>query len=182
MGIFDWMKKDGPKGPDPINELNLSSIKVGWFVDYDLKTWEVTAANTYDWGEGDVSWEWQLRSGDETVYLELERDDEDYWTLSRKLDFSRLGPGVKEHILAQDDPPEELVFEGRTYFLDETAGGHFLKDGQGLGAPLLRWSYSDEEGKKLLEIEQWGEVEFEASLGIPVAEYQFVNILPRQRH
>ena len=38
--------------------------------------------------------------------------------------------------------------------------------------------YEDESGEKYLAIEQWGETEFEASLGQPVEEYQFSDILP----
>ena len=38
----------------------------------------------------------------------------------------------------------------------------------------------NDPGKKYLGIEQWGENDFEASLGEPVEEYQFTNILPRE--
>jgi hypothetical protein len=61
------------------------------------------------------------------------------------------------------------------------AGGHFYKDGTGPGQELLEWCFEDESGKKLLTIEQWGEDEFEAFIGEQVEEYQFSNILPRER-
>lgn len=180
MGIRDFFKKEEPSGPDVTKDLVLTNMKVGWMVDYDMKTWEVTAYNTYSWGEDDLSHEWQLRCGDDLVYLELESDDEDDWSLNRKVAFSRLGAGIKEHILENDDPPDEIVFDGATYYLEEMGGGHFLKGGQEPGKPLLRWSYEDEEGERYLGIEQWGEDDFEASTGQPVEEYQFENILPRE--
>ena len=43
---------------------------------------------------------------------------------------------------------------------------------------MLRWSYEDEEGEVYLGIEQWGEWDFDATVGKPVEEYQFTNILP----
>ncbi len=178
MGFKDLFKKDKPQ-PDPLRELTLSNLKVGYFLDYDLKTWEVTAYNVYDFSEGDKAHEWQLKSSAETVYLELETDDEDYWSWSRKIPFGSLGSGLKEHIQQHGDPPDEIEFEGMTYYLEETAGGHFLKDGQEPGREFLRWSFADESGKKLLGIEQWGENDFEASAGEEVEEYQFTNILPR---
>jgi hypothetical protein len=178
MGIFDRFKKDKNQGPDPITGLSLSRIKPGYLFDYDLKTWEVTGYNVYDWGDGDTSQEWQIKNESETWYLERERDDEDDWSLNRKISFGRLGAHVKAHILEHEDPPDEIVFEGTTYYLEETSGGHFLKNGQGLGQPLLRWSYEDDEGETYLGIEQWGEEEFEASIGRRVEEYQFTNILP----
>jgi hypothetical protein len=82
--------------------------------------------------------------------------------------------------LDNGDPPEELVFEGVTYYLEEMAGGQFQKDGIGEGQDLLRWSYEDDDGdSSYLGIEQWGEDDFEASSGFKVEEYQFTNILPR---
>ena len=46
MGLKDIFrqKKESPE-IDPIRDLVLSKLKVGYFVDYDLKTWEVTAYN-----------------------------------------------------------------------------------------------------------------------------------------
>ena len=76
------------------------------------------------------------------------------------------------------NPPDEILFEGSTYYLEETAGGHFFKDGEGSGQEMLRWSYEDEEGEAYLGVEQWGEWDFDATRGIPVEEYQFTNILP----
>ena len=178
MGFKDLFKKAKPQ-IDPMTELTLSNLKEGYFLDYDLKTWEVTACNVYDFSEGDKAREWQLKSSDETVYLELESDDEDYWSLSRKVPFESLGDGLKEHIQQQEDPPDEIEFKGTTYYQEETAGGHFLKGGQEPGQEFLRWSFADESGKKLLEIAQWGENDFEASVGEVVEEYQFMNILPR---
>ena len=178
MGLFDLFKGKKKRAPDPLHDLSLSNLQPGYYVDYDLKTWEVVAYNRYDWGEGDVSHEWQLKDGEgEVVYLEKESDDEDDWSLNRKIELYRLGPRVREQIIETEDPPDQVIFEGSTYYLEETAGGYFLKDGKGAGQEMLRWSYEDDEGRYIC-IEQWGEEDFEASSGIAVEEYQFTNILP----
>ncbi len=178
MGIKDFFKKKKPKGPDPITELTLAKLQAGYYVDYDMKTWEVTAYNIYDWGPGDIAHEWQLKGIDDTIYLERECEDEEYWSISRKIPINRLGSGIKEHIIAHEDPPDEISYEDTTYYLEESGGGHFLKGGKGPGKELLKWDYEDESGKKYLSIEQWGENDFEASAGMPAEEYQFTNILP----
>jgi hypothetical protein len=181
MGWLDiFGKKEKKRGPDPLKDLTLPKIQVGYFVDFDMKTWEVTAYNQYTWGEGDISHEWQLKSHDDTLFLARESDDEDYWGISRPIPFARLGPDIRKHILDYQDPPDEIVFDGITYHLEEFGGGHFFKDGQGPGQEFLSWDYEDEEGEKYLSIEQWGEDDFEASVGEPVEEYQFSNILPRE--
>ena len=182
MGIFDFFKKDKADDIDSITDLTLDKLQIGYFVDFDLTTYEVTAYNIYDWGDGDLSYEWQLTNGDEVVYLEKESDDEDFWSLNKKIPFSSLDPSVRESILEKGDPPDVVIFEGVSFYIEEMGGGHFLKNGQGSGQPLLRWGYVDDEGGRLLGIEQWGEDEFDASTGIPVEEYQFTNILPRQIH
>lgn len=179
MGIKDLFRKDKKKEPDPLIDHSMADLRAGYLVDYDLKTWEVEAYNNYNWGGGDISYEWQLKSGDEIVYIEKESDDEDEWSLSRKIAFASLGSEVKEHIVEKGDPPDEIVYEGTTYHMEESGGGHFYKDGQGPGKELLRWSYEDDKGESYLGIEQWGEEDFEATLGEPVEEYQFTNILPR---
>ena len=179
MGIKDWFTKDKEPQLDPLADLTLDKMKQGYMVDYDLQTWMVTAAHYYDWGDGDLSWEWQLTSGDTTVFLELERDDEDFWVMYRKISFGSLGPEIRKTILDKGDPPETIVYKGVSYYLDETAGGQFFKNGQPPGQPLISWFYEDDEGERYLSVEQWDEEEFDASTGVQVYEYQFTNILPK---
>ena len=173
-------KKNSPKSPDPLKDLTLANLKKGYFVDWDMVTWEVTAYNYYDWGSGDITREWQLKSADDTIYLKQETDDDEFWSISRKINFSQLGAGIKEHIRDHEDPPDEITFNGKTYYLEESGGGHFYKDGTGTGHEVIKWDYEDDGGESYLSIEQWSETSFEASAGQPVEEYQFTNILPRE--
>ncbi len=171
-------KPPTPPGPDPIADLTLARIQVGYMIDYDMKTWQVEAYHYYDWGHGEITHEWQLKSHDDTIYLERESDDEDAWAISRKVSLGRLGAGVREHLKTNDDPPDEIVYEGVTYYLEEWAGGNFHKNGKGPAQEMLAWDYEDDTGQKFLSIEQWDEEDFEAAVGEPVEEYQFTNILP----
>ncbi len=180
MGWKDFFKKNKTQAPetDPLRDFSLKKLKPGYYVDFDMKTWQVASYDTYDWGSGDITHEWQLKSADETIYLELESDDEDYWSISRKIAFGKLGNSVKEYLMKHDDPPDEINFEGTTYYLQEMGGGKFLKNGNHPGKELLSWDYENDTGDKLLSIEQWGEEDFEASIGQPVQAYQFTDILP----
>ena len=45
---------------------------------------------------------------------------------------------------------------------------------------LITWEYLDDSERKTLTIEQWGEDDFEASVGEIVEEYQFTDILPTE--
>jgi hypothetical protein len=178
MGLFDLIKRGKTSPSKDFDHLTLSKMKKGYMVDYDLKTWEVIQKNCYDWGEGDVSHEWHLKSYDDVVFLEMETDDEESWSLNRKISFARLDDAIKEQIIASGDPPQRIIFEGKTYYLEETAGGHFFSGCTGQGREMLRWSYEDETGQSYLGIEQWGERDFDATLGQLVEPYQFTHILP----
>lgn len=178
MGIFDFLfKKETKIDRDPLN-MNLSDLRYGDYVDYDMKTWQVKKAARYEWSANDITKEWQLVSGNETLYLELESGDESSWSMSKKLLFSSLGSQIRQVIVDNGDPPETIIFDGNKYYLEISGGGFYYEEGKPLSQKLLKWDYSDESGENYLSIEQWGENDFDASTGWPVHEYQFNNITP----
>lgn len=174
--IFKKKEKDEL---DPLKDLVLSKLKTGYLVDYDLKTWEVTAHNRCEWGEGDFSDEWELQSGEEIFYLEREEDDEVEWTFTQKIPITEIGNGIPAHIKEHDDPPEEINYKGKKFRLQDSGGGRFHKEGKDFYDEFLSWDYEDESEEYILTIEQWSEKSFEAAHGQYVEEYQFTNILPK---
>ncbi len=179
MGLFDKFKGRREEDDfDPLHDLTLAKLKVGYYVDYDMKTWEVTGYNRYDYGEGYWGEEWELTSGREKCYLERSEDDEVEWTLSKKIPIGAIEGNITRYIKENEDPPNQIVVKGKTYYLDESGPVHFYQDGKGEGVGLISWTFVDEDDESFVTIEQWDEDEFEASEGIYVEEYQFSNILP----
>jgi hypothetical protein len=177
-----WERIFGKKSKeeaDPLQDLTLSKLKVGYLLDYDLKTWEVKGYHTYNF-DGDLVEEWELDSGDDQCYLERAKDDEVEWAMTRKISLSELGERIREYIDQHEDPPEEIVYQGTRFSLEESGGGYYYRGGKGTGEEMICWDYTDASGERVLSIEQWGEDEFEASVGSRVQEYQFTNILPRE--
>jgi hypothetical protein len=177
MGWKDWFQKEETP-PDPLADLVLARLRVGYLLDYDLRTWQVSAHHRYDFGEGSGAEEWELVSGDDRVYLGLERDDGEEWGLYRKIPIGAVDGDVRRHIREHDDAPDRVTCRGATYYLDESGGGYLTPAGGGDRQGFLYWDYLDRDEAHYLTIEQWGETEFEAALGEPVEEYQFSNILP----
>ena len=102
---------------DPLVDFRLGAMKVGYLVDYDMKTWEVKGYNTYEYS-GFETKEWVLETSDQIVYLE--RDDSDgktIWTLTASISISQISGDVVEHTLRHEDPPENLIHDGRSYKL-----------------------------------------------------------------
>ncbi len=176
--VFDFFKKkkEEPLGPD---DLVLSKLKPGYLVDYDMKTYRVQKKNQYVWEEGARTEEWELVEGDQTFYLERTEDDgEVEWSLCVKDSIDKLEGDVAEEIVENEDPPEEIVYEGQKFFFDEDDVGEFYPEGQSSPLPFVAWDYYDEKEKTCLTIEQWGETKFDLTIGFEVEEYQFSNILP----
>ena len=178
MGLFDFLKSKNDEELDPLKDLVLKKIRPGYMLDYDMKTWQVTGYNVYDYGDGYKSEEWELTSGNEIRYLELYQDDQVEWSLGKKIPIGTVEGNVRQHIIDHDDPPEQIKYQETTYFLDESGAAYFLKDGKEPRQEFVYWTFIDESEEKYLSIEQWGEKEFEASSGIYVEDYQFTNILP----
>ena len=179
MGLTDRLfgkKKTVEVEPDPLADLVLDKLKVGYLVDYDLQTWQVTGYARYTFsGKDDNVEEWELTASGEKRYLE--RAD-GAWSLSRKISIGEIEGDVRQHILDHEDPPERVVFKGTAYHLDDSFGGHLFPDGKGSGEQLIRWEFLDEAETGFLGIEQWSETEFAAATGFVVEEYQFDHILP----
>ncbi|MGR3220174.1 MAG: DUF4178 domain-containing protein [Candidatus Anammoxibacter sp.] len=177
MGLFDKLKR---KKDEPNIDITLSNLKVGYILDYDLKTWEVTEYNKYDWGDDVYSYEWELTTSGEVLYLEREdEDDEVEWTMVKRIPIRTIDSGLGKYIQEHEDPPEELKYEGTTYYLDDNGGGYFCKGGGKEGAEFLFWDFVDKSEDLILSVEQWSEERFEAVVGKYVEEYEFTNILPR---
>ena len=188
MGIKKWLanRKENDAG---FEELTLSSMKPGFLVDYDMKTWEVGDCYIYDY-DGDMARECELRSGDGDVrFLERAEDEGRVdMTLTRRISLKDVKEDVAGTILDQQDPPEVISFEEVRYQAAESSTGTRRKDGDPgdddgedddgeAGRDFVSWTY-ESEGGRVLFVVQSGERDFAAYEGECVEEYQFTDILP----
>ncbi len=178
--IWNFFKKDNEEEDDTnIDDLVLSKLKPGYLVDYDMKTFKVMKRNLYVWEGGERTDEWELKQGEKSFFLEREEDDgEVEWTLSTKHELDVLEGDIANHIIEHEDPPEEVVMDGKTYYFEEDDIGEYYEGASNYPKEFVAWDYYDEEDQTFLSIEQWGETKFDLTLGFPVEEYQFSNILP----
>ena len=115
MGLRDLFgkkakDKDRDAEPDPIADLVLGKLKVGYLVDYDLKTWEVTGYCRYEF-DGNIVKEWEITAGGrEKRYLELA---DGRWSLAKKTVIGAIDGDVRRDILRDEDPPSRIVHKGK---------------------------------------------------------------------
>lgn len=160
------------------SNLELKDILPGDILDYDMKTWKVVAKNKYDW-DGDFTYEWQLKTSDDMIFLELEDEETDEYSASRKIKNSDIDTKVFEQISETDESPEKINVDGKDFYLDEVVPGLFIKNCQDTNEePFVSFYYISADGSEFITIEQWDERSFEVSKGFQVFEYQFTNILP----
>ena len=175
MALKDWFKKKDDF--DPLKDLELSKLRIGFLVDFDMQSWQVTGACRYDYGEGYVTDEWELTSGHDKLFLERSQDDDILWTLSKKIPMGAIDGDIRKHIIAHDDPPDQIIYNEKSYYLDESGTGRLHKQ-DNTAKEFVYWEFIDEADQNFVTIEQWTETEFEAAAGYHVEEYQFTNILP----
>ena len=167
---------------DPLN-ITVRDLHLGYILEYDLRTWEITAEYEYDWGDENFSKEYRLSDGKETRYLSVEENDQLELTWSRKIKLAQIQSDLARTIENDGRPPDTLVFEGRTYYFDEESPGYFNDLGEKNEAweEFIVWDYYDEEDQYCLSIERWDERSFDASVGKVLAGHEISNILPRER-
>jgi len=174
--------KDSDEDVDGLADMRLDSMRMGDLVDYDLKTWEVTALSVYDY-DGFPTREWQLTAGDEVRFLEREEDDGKIgWTLTRGISIEDLPQDITATLRADQDPPQTIGFDSRQYeAVESTSGVQHDVDADGTatgeGREFVSWNFETQDGR-LLFLVQWSEQRIAAYEGEYVEEYSFTDILP----
>ncbi len=162
---------------DPLRDLVLDKLRVGYLVDYDLQTWTVTAHAHYRFNDGRTAEEWELTAGREKRYLERAVADGVFWSFGQTVPIGALGD-VREHIERHEDPPDQIVYQGTSYDLQGSVGGHLRSEGETDEQQMIMWELVDDSEERFLAIMQWGESEFSAATSMAVEDYSFANILP----
>ncbi len=177
MGIFDFFKKEKQESTV---DFKVGDLKKGYMVDYFIKTWEVKKVYIYDWGNNSFAREYLLDSGDESLYLYIEDNDESICSIWKNIDLFEIKSDVVKTIIANDDAPNEILYDSKVFTKKESSQGHCLEEGQeDEYSELISWTYQNMDNKELISISRVGEEEFEASHGNYAQEFEFSNILPR---
>ena len=179
MGIFDIFKnkKDEGKHYDA-TDIKVTDLENGYLLDYDFETWTVTKMSEYDWGSNFFTREFTIISKGKTRYLHIEDDGKLIVTLSEEVKFRKLGVEVLDYLELNGKPPKKINYLGTTYFLDEESPGFYRNTENEDWEELISFDYLDDDEEKCLTIEQWGDDDFEASVGIVIKNRDISNILP----
>lgn len=182
MGLFDFFKKKEEEPKYDVTNLQLTDLDQGFIFDYNMKSWQVKEVYQYDWGKNNYSYEYKIDSGDEVLYLSLEDQGDLILSVVKSIKIRILGESITEEIVRNQKPPDRLVYENETYYLDSDSAGYFNDKTKGTGdwEELIAWDYFNKEEEKIISIVQWDERNFEASAGIMIKDFEISNIIPAQ--
>lgn len=180
MGLFDFLKKKEEQPGYDITNLSVLDLDQGFILDYDMKSWQVKEVGEYDWGDNNFSREYKLDSGDDVLYLSVENDGELELSMSRNIKMHKLGENIMDETIKNEKPPSKIEYIDKMYYLDEDCAGFYndVTKGGDDWEELINWEYYDDEEENVISITQWGEREFDASVGKIIKEYEISNIIP----
>ena len=171
-----WFKKNESTTEHEYQELELHNLGLGDLFDFDLTTWEVVSSAESDY-DGHIESELEVKGGvdNRTLVVIPDGGDWNYQWLQEKTLIELGLNNVQNDLKSEKEPEENLTIEGTDYVGYESGGGMFK--GNNEEKPFLYWSYEN-DNDQVLNIIQWGDNEFSATIGVRVAEFQFSNILP----
>ncbi|WP_058307104.1 DUF4178 domain-containing protein [Gracilibacillus massiliensis] len=145
-----------------VNKRDLLSVEVGDIIEYDLADYEVVGKITYK--EGNYKWySYQLLGEDKTIWLAAEMDDD-----------LELGIYEKIQLPVANDFPKEIVFDNKTYSLDESGQAQVTGEGRSssLTGQRIRYAeYCDHDEVSFISVEEW-DSDVEASIGYSIESYE----------
>lgn len=177
MKFFKRNKKKDELKYDPLN-MKITQLDKGFFVDYEMESYEVTEVYNYEWESGLKGKEFQLDSGRKKLYLYMEHDDDLEISICEKISLQSIDKTLSSFIVENDEPPDEIHYKGLDYTLQQEQLGHCQKKGDEEWDAVISWEFVDEFETSILTIERWGERKFEAAFGPIVREIEFSNITP----
>ncbi|MCT4615677.1 MAG: DUF4178 domain-containing protein [Marinifilaceae bacterium] len=179
MGFFDFFKKNKAQPEYDSTDIRVTDLDLGFVFDYDLKSWEVKAVYQYDWGDDFFSYEYKIFDGEETLFLTLEEDDFLDLSINKKIRFQELGENTFHSFMNDAKAPYSIHYNGETFFYKNEEYGHFneaTKNDNWLEFKVF--NFENKDGSMYISVEQFGEHEFEASVGKAIKEFEISNILP----
>ncbi|MEM9822972.1 MAG: DUF4178 domain-containing protein, partial [Bacteroidota bacterium] len=111
--------------------LTIRDLKDGCFLEYDLKTWKVTAENVYEWDDGRKSKEFKIVAQGRVRFLEIEDFDELKLFISERISMSKIQENVTRSIADTSVPPEQITFGGQKYTREGEHAGRYKELGSG---------------------------------------------------
>ncbi len=168
---------------DPM-KTDIEGLGVGFFLDYDLKTWEIAGEYEFSRTDGNSEKTFKLLNHSERLFLHLWKKQ--YTLIShvtRPVNIQMVDENLAPEIIATDAPFEMLTFEDTTFYIENFAEGMMYDLTQkSSGINAMVWNYFDGQHRKILRIERFGRADFRVFVGKYVSPFEFSDIVRNSSH
>lgn len=157
------------------HEVNIFNMRVGDYVTYESTDYFVRQRYLYKAGSFEwIAYQFSDSAREKYLWLDVEDDDELCITMSQPI---KLPPGINiEHLKSR----KPVKIDGENFQYDEHgyAQVKIEKENNRWDSETVKyWDYYNDNDSKFLSFELWGSDELEASLGVPIKDYQ-LDIYP----
>jgi TM2 domain-containing membrane protein YozV len=168
---------------DPTN-ISIESIKTGFILDFDIKTWEVTSERQYDWDNGNTEKEFKLASAtnNEFIFVILTKEARQVSVqVGKPVNVFSIDANIESEIQTKGRPYNVLLFDGVTYYREGQNEGivYNMNDPQTQGQRLRAWDYFDTNRENHLRITETGRGDYKAVKTRAASPYEFTDIYPK---
>lgn len=180
MGLFDFFKSDKKEEPafDPLN-IRVEDLKKGDLFDYNLETWSVIEEFEYDWGDECFTKELLIEKDGKRKYLTIDIEDGLELTMQEKVRLRTLDENFVDHLMDKSEPMKKIKYKGIKYYQDAKNLGFYRNvNTKSEGVECISWDFYDKSEQHVLTIDQWGDAEFEVSVGMVIKPNEISDILP----
>lgn len=183
MGLFDFFKgnKEEEAAFDPLN-IRVEDLKKGDLFDYNLETWSVIEEFEYDWGDECFTKELLIEQGKQRKYLTIDIEDGLELTMLEKVTLRSLEENFVDYLMKKQEPLKKIKYKGIKYYKGAKNYGYYRNvNTKSEGEECISWDFYDSSEKHVLTIDQWGESEFEISVGKVIQPSDISDILPSSK-
>lgn len=182
MGLFNKKDKNyEPKGKpldfDPLN-VKIGDLRPGFFVDYNFKTFEITAG--FEYALKDYAFKaLKFDAADEILWVVLENASETF--LMESVGMAVINPELQNMMSNFGKPPATLTYKEVMYNFSNQSDGKFrdlLKNAMDWSR-MACWKYAAADGSAVLYALQKGQNNFEVIIAKPINSGEFSNFLPK---
>ena len=166
---------------DPSN-ITIENLKMGYILDYDIQTWEVTHEWQYDWENNTTEKEFKLMSNADPLFLTICKEARQLTVkIGKQINIFAIDEHIESEIINKGRPYNILKFENITYYRDAQFDGisYFVSEPNS-GTRVVAWDYYDGVRENHLRIIQKGRGDFKVTQNKMVSPYEFTDILPKE--
>lgn len=180
MSLFKRLfgiRKASKGGPESKIDLEVKDLQVGYILDYDLKSWEVTDVAVYTWDNGVKDYEYTLFDGTEKLYLNYEVVDAKL-SIYREGKINEIWPEGKVKMRTNKDLiNDEVKYKGDTYYFLAEAAAKVKNSSESYF--LQNWIFENAAETELISFNLYDDRSMDAYLGMRIPDHAISNILPR---